>query len=83
MDVLTRAVAPTPRSITMAKKPTIPAKANTGGNKEVGIPKNAPAAAKKADDKLDKKKGLKEGSKADLAADKLTMAQFTKKGGKK
>lgn len=66
----------------MAKKPTIPTKANTGGNKEIGIPKNAPAAAKRADDKLDKAKGLKEGSKADLKADKRTMAQFGKKGKK-
>ena len=51
--------------------------------KEIGIPKSAPAAAKRADDKLDKAKGLKEGSKADLAADKKTMAKYGKKGGKK
>ena len=30
--------------------------------KEIGIPKNAPKAAKKADEKMDKAKGIKEGS---------------------
>jgi len=52
-------------------------------SKEIGIPKNAPAAAKRADDKADKAKGIKEGSKADLKADKAIMAKYGKKGGKK
>jgi hypothetical protein len=46
--------------------------------KEIGMPKNAPASAKKADDKLDKKKGIKEGSPADLKADKAIMKKAKK-----
>jgi hypothetical protein len=42
-------------------------------SKEIGIPKNAPASVKRADDKMDKAKGLKEGSKADLKADKARV----------
>lgn len=41
--------------------------------KEIGIPANAPKAVKKADEKHDKAKGIKEGSKADLKADKAIM----------
>ena len=51
--------------------------------KEIGMPKNAPSAAKKADEALDAKKGLKEGSKADLKADTATMKKFPAKKGKK
>ena len=51
--------------------------------KEIGIAANAPKAAKKADEVKDKKLGVKEGSKADLKADKAIMAKFAKKGGKK
>jgi hypothetical protein len=50
--------------------------------KEIGMPKNAPKAAKRMDDKIDKAKGIKEGSKADLKADKAIMAKYAKKGGK-
>jgi hypothetical protein len=46
--------------------------------REIGIPKNAPAAAKRADDKMDKAKGIKEGSKADLKADKAIMKKYKK-----
>lgn len=46
--------------------------------KEIGIPKNAPAAVKKADEKHDKAKGIKEGSKADLKADKAIIKKFKK-----
>ena len=49
--------------------------------KEIGIPKSAPKAVKKADEVMDKKKGIKEGSPADLKADKALMAK-AKKGGK-
>ena len=49
--------------------------------KEIGIPKNAPKSVKMADEKMDKAKGIKEGSKADLKADKALMAK-AKKGGK-
>jgi len=51
-------------------------------SKEIGMKKNAPKAAKLADDKMDKAKGIKEGSKADLKADKKIMAKYAKKGGK-
>ena len=46
--------------------------------KEIGIPKDAPAAAKRADDKADKAKGVKEGSKADLKADRAILKRFKK-----
>ena len=49
--------------------------------KEIGIPKSAPKAVKKADEAMDKKKGIKEGSPADLKADKALTAK-AKKGGK-
>ena len=49
--------------------------------KEIGIPKNAPKAVKKADEIMDKKAGVKEGSKADLKKDKEIMARY--KAGKK
>jgi len=41
--------------------------------REIGIPAKAPKAAKIADAKMDKAKGIKEGSKADLKADKAIM----------
>lgn len=47
--------------------------------KEIGIPKNAPKAAKREDAKMDKAKGIKEGSKADLKADKAIMKKYGKK----
>lgn len=47
--------------------------------KEIGIPKNASKAAKKADEAYDKKHNIKEGSKADLKADKKIMAKYDKK----
>lgn len=51
--------------------------------KEIGIPKNASSKAKKADERMDKARGIKEGSKADLRADKAVMAKYgTKKKGK-
>lgn len=46
--------------------------------KEIGIPKNAPKAVKQADDKQDKAKGIKEGSPADLKADKAIVAKLAK-----
>ena len=48
--------------------------------KEVGIPKGASKAAKAADERADKAKGIKEGSRADLKADKAIMAKYGKKG---
>ena len=48
--------------------------------KEVGIPKNAPPTVKRKDDAYDKAKGLKEGSKADLKADKKLMKQAKRAG---
>ncbi len=47
--------------------------------KEKGIPKDAPKAIKRADEAKDKKLGIKEGSKKDLALDKKL---FNKKGNK-
>lgn len=47
--------------------------------KEIGIPKNAPKSVKKKDDAYDKKHGLREGSKADLKADRKLM-RASKKG---
>ena len=49
--------------------------------KEIGLPKNATKAVKKADEIMDKKAGVKEGSKADLKKDKELMARY--KAGKK
>ena len=49
--------------------------------KEIGIPKNALKAVKEADEIMDKKAGVKEGSKADLKKDKEIMARY--KAGKK
>ena len=46
--------------------------------KEIGIPKSAPMAAKKMDEKIDKAKGIKEGSKADLKSDKAIVKKFKK-----
>jgi hypothetical protein len=51
--------------------------------KEIGIRKNASAKAKRMDEKMDKAKGVKEGSKADLAADKKIMAKYPAKRGSK
>ena len=48
-------------------------------SKEVGIPANAPKAAKKEDERKDKKLGIREGSKADLRADRAIMAKYSKK----
>ena len=47
--------------------------------KEIGMPKGASKAARKADDAYDKKKGVVEGSKSDLKADKAITARFKKK----
>lgn len=47
--------------------------------KEIGIPKNAPKAVKKADEKYDKAKGIKEGSNADLKHDKAIIKKYGKK----
>ena len=49
--------------------------------KEVGIPANAPAAVKKADEAMDKKYKVVEGSKEDLKKDKEIMRRY--KAGKK
>jgi hypothetical protein len=49
--------------------------------KEIGIPKNAPKAVKKADEAKDKKLGIKEGSPRDLKEDARLMKQ-ARKGGK-
>ena len=45
-------------------------------DKEIGIPKNAPKAAKMEDEKADKKAHIVEGSKKDLAADKKIMKKY-------
>jgi len=45
-------------------------------SKEIGIPKNAPKKLKEADEKADKAKGIKEGSKADLKEDKALIKKF-------
>jgi hypothetical protein len=44
--------------------------------KEIGIPKKASGAAKAADEKLDRAKKIKEGSTADLRADKALMKKY-------
>lgn len=44
--------------------------------KEVGISKNAPKAAKREDEKFDKKYGVREGSKADLRKDRQIMKKY-------
>lgn len=49
--------------------------------REIGIPANAPKAAKREDAKMDKAKGIKEGSKADLKADAKIMKKYSKKKG--
>ena len=52
----------------------LPEKAKTmKKQKEIGIPKGAPASVKRKDDAYDKKHALKEGSKADLKADRKLM----------
>jgi hypothetical protein len=50
--------------------------------KEVGMKKGASAKAKAYDEAQDKKRGLKEGSPADLKADKAAMKKFPAKKGK-
>jgi hypothetical protein len=50
--------------------------------KEVGLKKGASAKAKAYDEAQDKKRGLKEGSPADLKADKAAMKKFPAKKGK-
>ena len=52
-------------------------------SKEIGMGKGASSKAKAMDKKMDKVKGIKEGSKADLAADKKIMATYPAKKGKK
>ena len=47
-------------------------------SKEIGIPKNAPASVKRKDDAYDKKHAIKEGSKADLKADRKLMKSSRK-----
>ncbi len=44
--------------------------------REVGIPKGAPKAVKKADEAKDKKLGIKEGSKRDISEDKKLMKKM-------
>jgi len=44
--------------------------------KEIGIPKKASKKAKAMDEKMDKAKGIKEGSPADLKSDKAVMAKY-------
>ena len=56
-----------------------PMKKETKKSKEIGLPKNASKAIKAKDEKFDKKHGLKEGSKADLKADRRLM-KSAKKG---
>lgn len=51
--------------------------------KEVGMPKGASKKAKAMDEKMDKARGLKEGSKADLKADKAIAKNYPAKKGKK
>lgn len=46
--------------------------------REIGMPKNAPKAAKREDAKIDKAKGIKEGSKADLKTDRAIMRKYKK-----
>ena len=48
--------------------------------REIGIKKNAPKALKALDEKLDRAKNVKEGSKADLAMDRKLMAKAGKPG---
>lgn len=46
--------------------------------KEIGIPKNAPPSIKKKYEAMDKKLGIKEGSKEDLAKDRKLMRDYKK-----
>lgn len=56
---------------------------DTMKGKEIGMKKSASKAAKAYDEKIDKKKGYAEGSKADIKADKAAMKKFpAKKKGK-
>lgn len=48
--------------------------------REIGIKKGAPKALKALDEKLDRAKSVKEGSKADLAMDRKLMASAGKSG---
>ena len=50
--------------------------------KEVGLPKNASKRAKQMDEKMDKKKGIREGSPADIKADKRIVIKYGLKKGK-
>ena len=52
-------------------------------SKEIGMSKGASARAKAMDKKMDKAKGIREGSVKDLAADKKIMAKYPAKKGKK
>ncbi len=47
--------------------------------KEVGMPKGASKKAKAMDEKMDKARGLKEGSKADIKADKAIAKKYPAK----
>ena len=44
--------------------------------KEIGIVRSASKKAKQKDEKIDKKNGIKEGSPADLKADKVIMKKY-------
>jgi hypothetical protein len=48
-------------------------------HKEKGLPKNAPPSVKKKDDKMDRDKGIREGSKSDLKVDKQLMLEYLSK----
>lgn len=48
--------------------------------KEIGIPKNAPKAVKKADEAKDKAMGIKEGSAKDIREDKKLLKESKGKG---
>lgn len=50
--------------------------------KEIGMKKSASAKAKAMDKKLDKAKGIKEGSPADLKMDKALMKKYPAKKAK-
>ena len=50
--------------------------------KEIGLKKGASAKAKAYDERMDKKMGYREGSKADIAFDKKAMKKFPAKKGK-
>lgn len=51
--------------------------------REVGMKRDASAKAKAMDEKMDKAKNVKEGSKSDLKSDKAIMTKFPTKKGKK